>query len=115
MSEKPDVQMVARGSAAVLPPGTLPTVALQGDDQTMTIEIVTADEIPEAKVVYPDGYEKWHQAKDIIELLGKIGGTLRGRYGIYGYSIVSTPGVLEVGDIKINGLSYDKPIVEETV
>lgn len=90
-----------QASGLVLPPGTLPTIKLEGNRHTLKLRTIHPEEIPEIKVEYPDGFQKWHQAKDIVELLGKIGGTLKGRYGIEGYAILSTPGALELGDIDI--------------
>lgn len=102
-----------KATGLVMPGGTMSVLPLEGDKQLLEIETVTADEIPEAMVVYPDGFRKWHQASDIVELMGKIGGTLRGRHGVVSYTIDSMPGNVEPGKIELSKLLYDESAEEK--
>ena len=96
------------GQGTVLPPSTLPAKKLSGDKLTLRIDAVNTDlvEIPEVRIVYPDGYAKWHQAEDIAGLMAKVSGTLKGRYGVEGFAIASTPGKLAKGEIKLTDVTY---------
>lgn len=90
-----------KASGVILPPGTLPTEKLEGNKHTLAILVVTPDEPPQVKVGYPDGYQKWHHQKDIATLIGSIGGTLKGRFGVNEYKVLSAPNKIELGKIEI--------------
>lgn len=101
VKESSESSVVASGAATLLPAGTLPTIPLELGSHHMSIELVTNDEIPEALVVYPDGFKKFHQVHDITDLAGKIGGTLKGRYGVEAWQFLSCPKDVRVADMEI--------------
>lgn len=88
-------------SGTVLPPGTLPIVPLEGKKHTLFIMIATSDEPPMVKIGYPDGYQKFHHQSDIASLIGSIGGTLKGRFGVKEFKVLSAPSKIELGKIEI--------------
>ena len=90
-----------KASGLVLPPGTFPTVDLADGKQTLVILVVTPDEPPQVKIGYPDGYQKWHHQKDMEALIGSIGGTLKGRYNVNDFKVLSMPKQIELGKIEI--------------
>jgi len=102
--------IVPSGAAVVLPPGTVPpTVKLTGENQSLQILDVipgTETQIGEQLVLYPDGYQKWHQAKDLPDLIGKIQGNLVARYGVTGFAVLTTPGDLVPGNIQLGSVTY---------
>ena len=95
-------------SASVLPAGSLPVVGIGGIAEfELTIDMVNNEnELPEVRVVYPDGSFKWHQVTDVTDLLGKVQGQIKGRFGINSFNFNNVP-ALEVGEvIAINGVVY---------
>jgi len=78
------------------------TAYVEISDSTITCEIsdVTQDgDMCVATVTYPDGFTKSHQASDVAELLPKVDGTLRGRYGVRGYVFEVVPESIEQGSL----------------
>lgn len=113
-----DQQAGSPGKGSILPAGTLDTVGISGDSQTVSILEVQTDEPldsgpvpydkPYVKVQYPDGYVKWHQCADLPELITRITNTLQGRYAVESFNVTSTPDGLVSGDIQLNGVTYGK-------
>jgi hypothetical protein len=84
------------GVATTLPAGAVAPVASL-EDGKHTLVILKVAENMEMRVKYPDGWERDHQAKDIVELAPKIVNNLRTRYGVESAQMVDAPKVLEVG------------------
>jgi hypothetical protein len=96
--------MQQSGTGLVLPAGTVPPVKLSGDE--LTVKIISTQDF-EALVEYPDGYRRFHQAGDIITLLAKITGQLKGRYNLTSFEFKDFPqGLTPDATIKIGGITY---------
>lgn len=106
-------------TGAILPPGTLKTVDIgQQSSVTVTIDEVQTEQTfgdpvktapldtPIVRIIYPDGFIKHHEAADIASLMGKVQNLLRGRFGITGFDIASTPASLEPGEIILENVTY---------
>lgn len=115
--------MLSSSSGVTLKAGSVQKIALEGDTQTIKIVKVDPENgydvngkaIPsnpdgsvlyEAHVVYPDGYLRHHQVKDIFDLLTKVSGQLKGRYNLASFDFVSHPTDLSVQDITVGGITY---------
>lgn len=95
--------MIGVGKAIVLPAGTIPRIELSGEN--LSVEIIGYDGF-EVLVKYPDGYQRFHQSHDIINLLDKISGQLRLRYNLDAFDFISVPQRLEISTVKIGGIKY---------
>ena len=95
--------MQALGTGLVLPPGSVPAVALSGEEHEIKILSYHGWE---AWVQYPDGFTKHHQVFTVNDLLDKIAGQLKTRYNILSFEFKAIPQALEQGLVKIGGIKY---------
>lgn len=89
--------MSPQGSGSVLPAGSVAPAASLPEGEN----VVTVDHIEEdgglVNCVYPDGFAYSHGAADVSELLTKVTGQLKGRYGWSEVTFVSVPADIEPG------------------
>lgn len=104
--------MKPQGIGTVLPEGTIPMRhGLTDGAAEVRIEAVdpengydeTGKPVPSdhmhARCVYPCGFVKDHQVKDVEDLLPKVVSQLRGRYGVQEVKITKAPKSLAAGGI----------------
>lgn len=83
--------------AAPLPSGSIVITIEAAPGENDGIEGATSENVV-ARCVYPDGFVKNHQTNGVEDLLGKVFGQLRGRYGVTGdIKVTSLPDAVEAG------------------
>ena len=93
----------------VLPPRTTALVVITDESISCELtELMMDGDMQIASVTYPDGFTKSHQADDVADLLTKVTGTLRARYGVREFNFSAVPEKLEKGVIiSMGDVKYD--------
>jgi hypothetical protein len=86
-----------RAAGVVMPAGTLRAADVLPPGNCEVV-IDGFDESGLARLVYPGGFVKHHQASTVEELAGKVVNQLRGRYGADGVEFVSVPAEVAPGE-----------------
>jgi len=100
---------------AVGPVGSAKRIKLEGDSFVLNVvdvdqeqglnevgELVSSDFLS-VTVLYPDGYTRQHQVKDIHGLLAQITGQLKGRYNLASFDFIEAPNELVAGTVIVTG------------
>lgn len=90
-----------KGAGTVLPPGSVPGKADLPADGPLRVTIDGFDASGYARLVYPCGFVKHHQAETVESLAAQVVNQMRGRYAaLFGKAVefTSVPAAVKAGE-----------------